>query len=69
MHSVAITSASGRINLETTAAVSAEVVHVGSVMPVGVDSGIVVESTLQQTVLFCDDALYTGAHTKHDSDY
>ena len=36
----------GRITLEFTGAVSAEVVHVGSVRPLGVDRSVVVESTL-----------------------
>ena len=46
--SVAVTSASSRVNLEAAAAVSTEVVHVGGVLPVSVDGGVVVESTLKQ---------------------
>ncbi len=47
MDSVAVASASSRVDLEAAAAVSTEVVHVSGVLPVGVDGRIVVEGALQ----------------------
>jgi hypothetical protein len=38
----------GGVALKTAAAVSAEVVHVGGVLPVGVDGRVVVESALKK---------------------
>ena len=46
VHGVAESLRVGGVNLEATAAVGTEVVEVGGVSPVGVDGGIVVESTL-----------------------
>jgi hypothetical protein len=37
----------GGITLHRTAAISAEVVHVGGVGPLGIDGGVVVESALR----------------------
>jgi hypothetical protein len=51
VNGVAVASASSRVNLEAARAVSTEVVHVGGVLPVGVDGGVVVESALQQHVV------------------
>jgi hypothetical protein len=43
---VSITSSSGGVNLKGASTVSTEVVKIGGVGPLGIDGGVVIESTL-----------------------